>query len=171
MQDAVDYIERHWNDIPDPGWAGSTQATFAMMEGLQSLGIEFLDLDRGGVADDAWFPIVAEQLIATQNADGSWPVHWGDAILSTAWALLTLERGVPTFEIEVPVEIHPTSCLNPFDVGEGGVTPVAILGTADFDVTQVDPASVVLEGFAPLRQAIRGRGNTVRTVFGQGRSV
>jgi hypothetical protein len=153
VQDAIDYIERHWNDSPDPGWAGSTQATFAMMKGLQSLGIEFLDLDGGGVADDAWFPVVAQQLIDTQNADGSWPVQWGDAILSTAWALLTLERGVPTFEIEVPVDIHPTSCLNPFNVGQGGVTPVAILGTADFDVTQVDPASVVLEGVAPLRWA------------------
>jgi hypothetical protein len=63
-------------------------------------------------------------------------------------------REVPqSFEIEVPVDIHPTSCLNPFNVGQGGVTPVAILGTADFDVTQVDPGSVVLEGIAPLRWA------------------
>jgi hypothetical protein len=92
--------------------------------------------------------------LATQNVDGSWPPSmWGDPILSTAWALLTLERAVPTFEIEVPVDIHPTSCLNPFNVGQGGVTAVAILGTADFDVTQVDPASIVLGEVAPLRWA------------------
>jgi hypothetical protein len=44
---------RRGTGSPDPGWTGSTQATFAMMKGLQSLGIEFLDLDGGGVADDA----------------------------------------------------------------------------------------------------------------------
>ena len=31
---------------------------------------------------------------------------------------------------------------------------MAILGTSDFDVTQVDPATVKLEGVAPLRWAI-----------------
>lgn len=60
-------------------------------------------------------------------------------------------KGLQSLEIEVPVDIHPTSCRNPFNVGEGGVTPVAILGTADLDGMQVDPASVVLEGVAPLR--------------------
>ena len=154
VQDAVGYIERHWNDLNgDPGWHDN-QAIFTMMKGLQSLGIELLDLDGDGIAETEWFPIVARELIDTQNADGSWPSSmWGDPILSTAWALLTLERAVPTFEIEVPVDIHPTSCRNPFNVGQGGVTPVAILGTADFDVTQVDPASVVLAEVAPLRWA------------------
>jgi hypothetical protein len=55
--------------------------------------------------------------------------------------------------IEVPVDINPTSCPNPFKVGKAGVLPVAILGTGDFDVNEVDPASVMLEGVAPLRWA------------------
>lgn len=154
VQDAIDYIERHWSDPNgDPGWNNNPQAMFTMMKGLESLGIEFLDLDGGGVADDAWFPIVAQHLIDTQNADGSWPEAYGDQILATSWALLTLEKAVPEFDIEVPVDIHPTSCRNPFNVGQGGVTPVAILGTGDFDVAQVDPASVMLEGVPPLRWA------------------
>jgi hypothetical protein len=155
VQAAVDYIERHWNDANgDPGWHDN-QAMFTMMKGFQALGIEILDIDGDGNAETEWFPIVANELIDTQNTDGSWPWSmWGDPILSTAWALLTLERAVPTFEIEVPVDIHPTSCRNPFNVGHGGVTPVAILGTADFDVTQVDPASIVLEEVAPLRWAL-----------------
>jgi hypothetical protein len=33
------------------------------------------------------------------------------------------------------------------------VVPVAILGTEDFDVMQLDPATVLLEGIAPLRWA------------------
>jgi len=57
-------------------------------------------------------------------------------------------------ELEVPVDIKPTSCPNGFNIGKGGVTPVAILGTVEFDVTQIDPASVRLEGVAPLRWAL-----------------
>ena len=51
----------------------------------------------------------------------------------------------------VPVDIHPGSCPNPFNVKARGVLPAAILGTESFDVAQVDPASVTLAGVAPLR--------------------
>jgi hypothetical protein len=42
----------------------------------------------------------------------------------------------------VPIDVKPTSCPNPFQVGSGGVLPVAILGTATFDATTVDPTTV-----------------------------
>ena len=32
---------------------------------------------------------------------------------------------------------------------------MAILGTADFDVTQIDPASIRLEGVSPVRSAVK----------------
>lgn len=54
-------------------------------------------------------------------------------------------------EIEVPVDIKPQSCPNPLNVGAKGVLPVAILGTTDLDVTQVDLSSIKLEGVSPLR--------------------
>ena len=58
-------------------------------------------------------------------------------------------------QIKVAIDIKPESCPNPLNVKGKGVLPVAILGTADFDVTQVDPASIRLEGVvAPLRWAI-----------------
>ncbi len=34
---------------------------------------------------------------------------------------------------------------------KGGVLPVAILGSADFDVSEIDISSLLLEGVAPLR--------------------
>jgi len=155
VQDAVDYIERHWGDPIDIGWLNHRQAMFTMMKGLEALGIQELDLDGGGVADDNWFEQVAQHLVATQETDGSWPQdYWGDKILSTSWALLTLERAVPVFEIPVPFDVHPTSCRNPFNVDGKGVLPVAILGTEDFDVTQIDPVTVMVEGIAPLRWAL-----------------
>ena len=54
----------------------------------------------------------------------------------------------------IPVDIKPGSCPNPFNVRARGVLPVAILGTRDLDVSRIDPASVRLEGVAPLRHAL-----------------
>ena len=53
--------------------------------------------------------------------------------------------------LQVPVDIHPQSCRNPLNVRSQGVMPAAILGTATFDVTQVDVTTVQLEGVPPLR--------------------
>jgi hypothetical protein len=53
--------------------------------------------------------------------------------------------------IPVPLDIRPTSCPNPLNTNLKGVLPVAILGTADLDVTTIDPATLLLEGVAPLR--------------------
>jgi len=38
----------------------------------------------------------------------------------------------------VPVDIKPNSCPNVINVHANGVLPIAILGTEDFDVTQID---------------------------------
>ena len=54
----------------------------------------------------------------------------------------------------VAIDIKPGSCPNPFNVGKKGVMPAAILGTEDFDVTQVDPVTVMLAGVAPLRWSL-----------------
>jgi hypothetical protein len=56
-------------------------------------------------------------------------------------------------EIDVAVDIKPGSCPNPLNTKDRGQYPVAILGTADFDVSQVDPATIQLEGVSPLRWA------------------
>ncbi|MEA2067125.1 MAG: hypothetical protein U9O65_08560 [Thermotogota bacterium] len=55
--------------------------------------------------------------------------------------------------INVPLDIKPTSCPNPLNTKSNGVIPVAILGTVEFDVNDIDPATVLLEGVAPLRWA------------------
>lgn len=65
------------------------------------------------------------------------------------------EPGTPIGEsLPVPVDIKPQSCPNPLSVTDRGVLAVAILGTEDFDVTQVDPATVQLEGVSPIRWAM-----------------
>jgi len=46
-----------------------------------------------------WYDDLASVIVATQNPDGSWPADmWGasgDSVLTTAWALLTLEKITP----------------------------------------------------------------------------
>jgi len=93
VQDAVDYIVRHWNDPNyDPGWRGSPanyQATYATMKGLETFRIDTID----GID---WFDDFADVIVAEQNSDGSWPpCYWGDTFLATEWALLTLEKAIP----------------------------------------------------------------------------
>lgn len=53
--------------------------------------------------------------------------------------------------IQVPIDIKPGSCPNPLNVNNKGVLPVAILGTEDFDVFDIDVASIRLEGISPIR--------------------
>ena len=60
---------------------------------------------------------------------------------------LTVEPAV----IEVAVDIRPGSCPNPLNCKSKGVLPVAILGTAELDVTSIDPVTVRLAGAYPLR--------------------
>lgn len=51
----------------------------------------------------------------------------------------------------VRMDIKPGSCPNPIQCRGQGVLPVAVTGAFDFDVRDIDPESVLLEGVAPVR--------------------
>jgi hypothetical protein len=72
-------------------------------------------------------------------------------VLSAALALPAIIIAAPDSDIEINIDIKPNSCPNSINVKSGGVLPVAILGTDTFDVANVDPETVLLEGIAPLR--------------------
>ena len=101
VQNAVDYIVRHWDDPnSDPGLRPNHyQSMYATMKGL-----EYLQIDEIGGID--WFDNFSTVIVDTQNGNGSWPADiWGDSMLSTVWALLTLEKvtpppPVPSIDIE-----------------------------------------------------------------------
>ena len=59
---------------------------------------------------------------------------------------ISLEPGTPGEPEPFPVaiDIKPRSCPNPINRTSPGIVPIAILGTADFDVTSVDPTTVEL---------------------------
>lgn len=63
------------------------------------------------------------------------------------------EVTVAAAAVSVALDIKPQFCPNPLNVTKNGLLPVAIVGTADFDVTSIDPASLVLAGVAPIHTA------------------
>lgn len=70
-------------------------------------------------------------------------------------ALCTVTIDVEEAEdISAGIDVLPTSCPNPVNVTQQGLLPVAILGSSDFDVTDIDVATVRLEGVAALRSAL-----------------
>jgi len=97
-EDPWDGIDNDFDGLVDEDQgniASYYQAMYCIMKGLEAFGIEEID----GID---WQADFEEVLIDEQNPDGSWPssplseVHgWSDLILSTEWALLTLEKAVP----------------------------------------------------------------------------
>jgi hypothetical protein len=61
----------------------------------------------------------------------------------------------------VDIDIKPGSCPNPLNVESKGVLPVAVLGSAEFDVNTIDIASVRLERVAPIRSSLEDVGAPV----------
>jgi hypothetical protein len=168
FQDALGFIARAWQNMgSNVGWGynrnpAEYQAMFCLMKGFEYSEIELIDLDGDGTAEHDWFAEFAEVLVNQQLGDGSWPRSIWDysspPILSTVWALLTLEKiAPPPPTITVNVDIKPGSWPNPINVKSNGVIPVAICGTEDFDVTTIDPSTILLtiegieDGVAPLR--------------------
>jgi len=121
VQYAVDYLVRHWNDpgadIYDEGWQNNYQATFTVMKGLTCLNIETI----GGID---WYDEMSDMIVATQNADGSWPSDgWGDPQLTTCWAMLMLQKVAPPSPPTVGGLMYPRA-----EAGNGNANPLLWLG-------------------------------------------
>jgi hypothetical protein len=173
VQSALSYIGTYWETPPAPnledlttneGWAFWPMAMYSLMKGLKSYGLKTITVDGN---ERNWYNEFSTQLLGDvpkppaptseqtwQFWSGNWAWGWwGDDITNTCWALLILEGALPDY-VAVDVDFHPTSWPNPLNIDLNGVFPMAILGTENFDVTTIDPASVKLEGVAPLRWAL-----------------
>jgi len=118
---ATDFIDERWrNANNDPGWGynqgvANYLAMWSLMKGLSANGIDLIDTDGDGQADDDWYnqeppaspaQDFASVIVAQQNQDGSWPLcSWGNQELCTTWALLTLERKIPILPDRERVEV------------------------------------------------------------------
>ena len=70
-------------------------------------------------------------------------------ILAVTLSFLMMTMGIASAQV---IDVKPGSCPNPFNGKSKGSVPVAIIGSADFDVTTVDPATITLEGVPALEE-------------------
>jgi len=96
--------------------------------------------------------------------DGEYSQYRGLWITDTGVFEVTLPKPV----IEVNIDIKPGSDPNSINLSSNGVVPVAILGSADFDVTTVDPLSVELAGASVRIKGKSGNAGSYKDVNGDG---
>jgi subtilisin-like proprotein convertase family protein len=115
----------------------------------------------------------------SMDATGDWTITVSDnANLDTGtllgWSLHLPDPDAPApcdvvpCEIELSLDIKPGSCPNSFNARNFGVLPTAILGTQDFDVSQVDVSTLVIsraDGVGGSAGAIRTDVEDVGTPF------
>jgi hypothetical protein len=143
---AMQYIKDNWDSpSPEPGWFPNNYlAMYTLMKGFVTMGIE--SFEKGGITVN-WYDEFVAELLLRQEPDGHWEQNniWiGNPQLATVFNLLILEKSTPVSVIGVSIDFKPTSCPSAFNRKNEGVTPMAILGTEDFDATQVDPETVVV---------------------------
>lgn len=123
-------------------------------------GVDAFDADHDGDHDLVIAAyrrrLVDHQFYSVENLGGTLAPPVGVAYLSGD----SVGVGAPPLveEIRVSLDVKPGSCPKPLNTKSKGVLPVAILGTAGFDVTGIDPATLRLEGVPPLRWSVEDVG-------------
>jgi hypothetical protein len=156
---------------------GSFQASLFFAAGDRPWSIAVADLDGDTVPDLATSNVGSDDVsVLLGNGDGSFQAAVsfaaGDAPNFIAVSDLNGD-GVPDLVtanqssddvsvlinlcvsvVRLDIDIKPESCPNPLNVKSKGVLSVAVLGTEGFDVTEIDTATIRLEGVAPIRSVI-----------------
>lgn len=136
--------------------------------GCDPLDVSLVPTLHEDVAGETTVGFVETILVPETTAPGTYTCSvtfkWMDATFENS----TQEISVVVKAKEMPVDIKPQSCPNPINVDGKGVLPVAILGTAGFDVSTIDPATVTLEGVPALRWAMMDVGTPYALPDGPG---
>jgi hypothetical protein len=134
------------------GAGGFTRPAASAFDIDAQTGVDAFDADHDGDHDLVVAAYGPKLLYYVENLGGTLAAPVVVATLSGA----SIGVGAPPLaeEIAVTLDIKPGSCPNPLNMKSRGVLPAAILGTAGFDVTRIDPATIRLEGVAPIRWSL-----------------
>jgi len=107
--------------------------------------------------DEPFNPPVHLSFFDTPGGDSTYPCLSGDG---TAFYFTRNAPGLSReiwvsylAGLDVAVDIKPGTCPNPLNLSSRGLFPVAVLGTEDFDVSQIDVASIRLAGVGAVRSS------------------
>jgi hypothetical protein len=135
---------------PDDNWAVMKIAFFDAPSGGNEIGGAEVTIATGLTAQDQWHfnTVTGTAPCGTQRVEALFlylqPLWDGGAVFVDD---ATFMLHAP---IEVAVDIKPGSCPNSLNTSARGKLPVAILGTMDFDVSQIDVSSLQLECVSPV---------------------
>jgi hypothetical protein len=150
-----------WNKDGIPGVADGTKKLAVFLDGELNSG-------RWHTPNQNWWPPIGGQLglVSSEN-----PLIRGICAIDNIkiWNYARTNFCDRLAETPVAIDINPGSDPNSINLGSKGTIPVAILSSADFNATQVDPTTVVLAG-----ASVATRGNKLmaheRDVDGDGRT-
>jgi len=145
-----------WGDSPEEVLGGSPAITYSNVQGSW--------LGEGNINLDPLFSDADGRLSADSPC-----IDTGDSVSVPADVTVDLDgnlriqgAGVDMGAYEAPlaepvqlvaIDIKPQGCPNPLNINGKGVLPVAILGTEDFDVFTIDPASIRLADIPAVRSS------------------
>jgi hypothetical protein len=131
--------------------SGSGLATFSCCDVYGNEGGDWTDpiADQygvnGNISEDPLFCDALAGVFTLRSDSPCGPDYNPDCGLIGAW---------PVGCVPMALDLKPGSCPNPVNTGSNGVLPAALVGTEELDVLQIDPATVLLAGVAPLRSGI-----------------
>ncbi len=144
---SVECADLSSDGVPDLAVAVEDESVGPAVQVLQN--VPSLGGPAGGVQFDPpiAFPLPAEPtfvVAAELNMDGN-----NDLVLTTladgaSGSVTTLLGDPDPISLPLGLDIKPGGCPNPLNPSSHGVLPVGLLGTADFDITQVDVSTVTI---------------------------
>lgn len=143
------YFIAQWTEVPEFGdEVGSNTFQAVLYEGTNCIEFRYGEIKPESYEGD--------YTIGVESPDGAEGLAIASAsVYEGVCKSLCPELADPiACSIRIFLDINPASCPNPLNTNSKGVLPVAILGTDYFDVTTIDPATIELEGVAPLRWSI-----------------
>lgn len=155
----------------NPGWEPTFGPHIALVKDTVANNLAWVDAT--GTRDSLWHTVEVkvEEAAVTVSVDGVERFHWSGAIdrtfsglgfsgatgSATDWHIVDDVR-IEDLSVTVGVDIKPGDANNTFNNDGSGVLPVAILGSAELDVTAVDPLTVTLQS---LRVKVTGKGHVL----------
>lgn len=143
---------------PDDNWAVMKIAFFDAPVGGNEIGGAEVTIATGQTVQDQWHfnTVTGTAPCGTQRVEALF------LYLQPLWAGGAVFVDDATFALEAPtvvaLDIKPQSCPNSVNPNARGTLPVAILGTPEFDVSQIDVSSLLLDCVSPVATHIEDVG-------------